>query len=191
MILREAAAADAGDIARVHIDSWRTTYRDIVPAEYLANLAYDERTAQWTRRLSDREPGTVVYLAADENGRIVGFAAGGRRREGDPAYEAELYAIYLLEACQGQRIGRRLAMAVVQGLAAAGMRSMLAWVLADNPFRRLYVALGGQEIAERTIVIGGAALGEVAYGWPDIGFLLARRLSPTTDMFGPDPTKES
>ena len=43
MLIREASPTDAAAIARVHVDSWRTTYAGIVPADYLANLSYTRR----------------------------------------------------------------------------------------------------------------------------------------------------
>jgi HAD superfamily hydrolase (TIGR01509 family) len=39
--VREATPADAGAIARVHIESWRSTYRGIVPDEYLESLSHE------------------------------------------------------------------------------------------------------------------------------------------------------
>jgi hypothetical protein len=34
MLIREAFPTDAAALARVHVDSWRTTYAGIVPADY-------------------------------------------------------------------------------------------------------------------------------------------------------------
>jgi hypothetical protein len=38
MLLREATLKDVPVIARVHVDTWQTTYRGIVPDSYLAQL---------------------------------------------------------------------------------------------------------------------------------------------------------
>jgi hypothetical protein len=35
--IRRAVREDARAIARVHVDSWRTTYRGIVPEEHIAH----------------------------------------------------------------------------------------------------------------------------------------------------------
>jgi GNAT superfamily N-acetyltransferase len=110
-------------------------------------------------------------VAEDESGEIVGFASGGPERSGDAAYGGELYAIYILLPYQQRGIGRRLSFAVVERLARAGIRSMLIWVLADNPARRFYEALGGREVDRKQVEIGGAVLDEVAYGWSDTGVL--------------------
>jgi hypothetical protein len=45
--IRAAEIEDAPGIVRVHVDSWRTTYAGIVPADYLANLSYQRRTTLW------------------------------------------------------------------------------------------------------------------------------------------------
>ena len=45
--IRAANLADAGSMARIHIDMWRTTYAGIVSAEYLAGLSYQIRKSRW------------------------------------------------------------------------------------------------------------------------------------------------
>jgi hypothetical protein len=39
--LREARQQDAGAIAHVHVDSWRTSYRGIVPEGFLTGMSYE------------------------------------------------------------------------------------------------------------------------------------------------------
>jgi hypothetical protein len=43
MVIREARLDDALAIARVHVDTWLSTYRGIVPEDYLARLDYSPR----------------------------------------------------------------------------------------------------------------------------------------------------
>ncbi|MCY9076700.1 GNAT family N-acetyltransferase, partial [Bacillus inaquosorum] len=50
VILREAKVEDIKDIAKVHVDSWGTTYRGIVPADYLNSLNYKEFEDKWKSR---------------------------------------------------------------------------------------------------------------------------------------------
>jgi GNAT superfamily N-acetyltransferase len=151
----------------VHVDSWRTTYQGIVPSDFLARLSYTKREQLWHTILSRSTPNVFVYVAADASGNIVGFASGGPERSGKTTYIAELYAVYLLQAYQGQGIGRRLMATVVKRLIEAGMTSLLLWVLADNPSRRSYETLGGQPVYEKAVTIGGVPLLEVGYGWQD------------------------
>jgi len=170
MRIREATLADARGIAEVHVASWRTTYRGIMPDAYLASLSVDDRERSWARQISAPNYEAVTYVVEDEGrdeaGRIVGFASGGPRYVGDSAYSGELYAIYLLEEEQGHGLGRRLVRAVAERLAREGMTSMLVWVLETNPARRFYESLGGVLLPERQYFErAGSRLVEVCYGW--------------------------
>jgi L-amino acid N-acyltransferase YncA len=101
MIVREANLADVAMIAQVHVDTWRTTYRSIVPEEYLAKLSYQQREKSWNQVLSSAlDTNEFVYVAEDESGQIIGFASGGKERTGDRVYKGELYTIYVLDAYQ-------------------------------------------------------------------------------------------
>jgi ribosomal protein S18 acetylase RimI-like enzyme len=167
MQIREATMADVAAIARVHVDSWRTTYKGLLPDDYLANLTYAQRESLWHEVLSKPVDHNLVYVAEDNAGNIVGFASGGPERSGDPVYTGEVYAIYLLESWQGQGIGRQLTITLVRQLIQRGFTSLLIWVLVNNPSRRFYEALGGQQVRERLQMTGGVQLMDVAYGWLD------------------------
>jgi len=43
LVIREATVEDSAEIARVQVDTWRTTYRGIVPQSFLDEMAYDLR----------------------------------------------------------------------------------------------------------------------------------------------------
>lgn len=164
--IRQAVDSDARGIAHVHIDSWRSTYAGIVPAEHLAGLDYGAREANWHRILADRRQN--AFVAEEPDGRVVGFSSGGPERSGDTACPAELYAIYLFQSHQRRGLGRRLTAALAEWFLSRGWQSMLLWVLRDNPSRGFYEALGGVEIKQETITIGGTELVEIAYGWSEI-----------------------
>jgi len=168
MIIREANSADIPALSRVQVDSWRTTYAGIVPTDYLASLSYEQQGRIWGQYFSTLSDTAAMYVAEATAGEVIGFAHSGPERTGNPLYTGELYAIYLLAAYQRQGVGQQLTRAVVNGLLRHGLSSMLVWVLADNPSRAFYEALGGQYVAAQEITIGTARLTEVAYGWRDI-----------------------
>lgn len=173
MIVRQANLTDVRAIARVHVDTWRTAYRDIIPQEYLAKLSYEQREQAWLQILNSvANSGQFVLVAEEDSGQIIGFASGGRERTSDPVYKGELYAIYVLNAYQRRGIGYSLTLAVVERLSQLGLHSMLVWVLADNPACRFYEAIEGRKVYEKQIERGGVMLNEVAYGWKDTTFLL-------------------
>jgi ribosomal protein S18 acetylase RimI-like enzyme len=168
MRIRLASLDDADGIARVHMDSWRAAYKGIVPDAHLASLSYEQRAACWRDNLTTANRNTFVCVAEGAYGRIIGFTGGGPERDGDPNYTGELYALYLHPDYFRQGIGKQLVQTVAHRLIQDGMSSMLVWVLAQNPARAFYEALGGRYLYEKPIEIGEANLIEVAYGWPDI-----------------------
>lgn len=165
MLIRAALPADAPGMARVVVDTWRSTYRGLLPDTILDNLSYAQRTETWARHIAD--PENSIFVAATPAGAIVGVASGGPDRPDALGYAGELYAIYLLAAYQGQGLGRRLTAAVAQRLAERGLTSMLVWVLASNPARRFYESLGGAPLPEREMIFGGVPLALAGYGWRD------------------------
>jgi L-amino acid N-acyltransferase YncA len=174
--IRKAVPADALAIAHVHVDSWRTTYKGLISAEFLANLSYKRREQVWAKTLSDSNADSFIYIAANEAGQIKGFVSAGPERTGETDYHSEVYAIYLLQQSQGQGIGRKLIQAAAKELLERGFLSMLLWVLKDNcPSRRFYEAVGGEYLREKSIEIGGQNLIDVAYGWKDLHVLAGEK----------------
>ena len=171
--VRAAAPADARAIAGVQVASWRDSYAGIVPQAFLDGMLEEEWEER--RRGNIGVPGTTS-LVAEVDGAIVGFVFGGPGRETLAAYDAEVYALYVLRDRRRRGVGLRLLGHFANAAAAAGARTCALWVLRDNlPGRAFYESLGGRVVAEKDIPLGGQPLPEVAYGWSDI-----RRLGPST-----------
>lgn len=166
--IRPATTEDAGAIAQVHVESWRTTYLGIVPAAYLAGLDEMIRAKLWQEFLG----ASALVLVAERDGRLIGFAHGGANREAIGGCDAELYAIYLTRDSQGRGTGSALLRAMAKELLGRGFGSMAVWVLERNPARSFYEKMGAHLAASKVIEIGGAKLMEVAYAWPDLGRLV-------------------
>lgn len=163
-LIRNAEVKDAAAIAHVHVQSWLTTYAGLVPAEYLASLNEVERIPLWQEWL---QLDISVYVAEVE-GVVVGFSSGGPLREPMGDYQAEMYAIYLLQTAQGKGIGRELVGVLAASLLAKDFTNMLVWVLEQNPAVHFYEKAGAQRLESKQIEIGGAPLCEVALGWSDL-----------------------
>jgi GNAT superfamily N-acetyltransferase len=135
--VRPARVDDAAAIAETHVRTWQAAYEHVFGAERLAALDLEARTANWQRWLRDPEPRWHVFVAEEENGRVVAFATLGEGRErGD---EAELYAIYALPEAWGSGAGPALMAAALEALREDGFRAAILWVLEDNPrARRFY-----------------------------------------------------
>ena len=174
MLIRAAVAADARAIAGVQVASWRSTYRGIVDDDYIDGLTAEAREQAWADFLARADAECVVFVAEGNDTGVVGFASGGPVRDGgEREFGGELYAIYLLAEHQRRGLGGRLVRAVAAALGERGHRSMLVWVLERNPACAFYEAMGGRRIKAEPLAIGGATYASVAYGWDDIGALLA------------------
>jgi ribosomal protein S18 acetylase RimI-like enzyme len=162
-MIRRATLDDAAEIARVHVATWRSAYRNLLPADFLESLNEASYAERWTRVIGDIS--TRVFVAEQPEG-IVGFASGGRERAGEQGYAGELYAIYILEAAVQRGHGRELVHAIAGALREMHLPNMIVWVLRDNaPARRFYERLGGVYVRSQPITIGTTTLEEVSYGW--------------------------
>jgi GNAT superfamily N-acetyltransferase len=167
---RPATPADAAAIARVHIQSWKSTYPGIVPQHYLDALVEEDRRQRWNQMLQAADH---PILIAESGPTVFGFIAGGPIRTTIENYDSELYALYLLQTHHGQGAGRALVHQLAQTLHSQGFQSMLVWVLEANPAAHFYQHLGAIPVTQQTIEIGGALLPEHALGWPDLRSLAA------------------
>jgi ribosomal protein S18 acetylase RimI-like enzyme len=142
--VRPAIPADAPQIARIHVESWRATYPGIVPQSILDGLSVARRTELWSRRLLD--PGETRTWVGERDGRIVGFV--GTALPTDPLLApgtGEVESIYLLPAAQGLGLGRLLMETATGDLVDRGYSSAILWVLtANEQARGFYEATGWQ-----------------------------------------------
>lgn len=173
MQIRKASENDITGIAHVQIKSWQSTYKGILPDTYLNSMNLETRKKNWTRNLKMLHSAT--YIAENDEGHIVGFAAGGPEQTNTLHYfQGEVYAIYLLQEYQRQGIGKKLIKAVVEELIRKQHGNLIIWALKDNPSRGFYKALGGHLITEKTIKMAGIEITEVGYGWEDIHDILLK-----------------
>ena len=162
-MIRSATVGDAPAIARVHVASWLSTYRGLLPDDFLESLSETNYTERWKRVITE---GASKVVVAEDGSDVVGFASGGRERAGEQGFEGELYAIYVLDNAQRRGLGRELVRSIVDSLRELGLTNMIIWVLRDNrPARDFYERLGGIYVRAQPITIGSATLEEVSYGW--------------------------
>ncbi|MCI0413440.1 GNAT family N-acetyltransferase [bacterium] len=169
LLIRTATPNDAGIIAQIDVDSMRPAYSGILPKSYLAKLSVREHKKNWKKRLKETE--TFVLVAENAEREVLGYAYAGRTRKQDPIYAGEIYRIYIHPSHQRRGVGRSLMRVAAERLAAEGIDSLLIWVLAANPARKFYEALGGKLVRSVMTEVAGLSLEGVAYGWTDTRIL--------------------
>lgn len=172
MTVRVATPEDADAIERIRTDTWRATYRGLLPDTVLERLGYDGTA----RRRSMERMGKERYALVSLHGRsVVGFCAGGPSRLSTTAYPGEIYAIYVLPEHHGHGHGAALMRAAASESVARGWRAVVLWVLRENaPSRRFYEHMGGRYLAGRdeTREIEGVLVTEAGYAWDDVSVLV-------------------
>ncbi|MRG86893.1 GNAT family N-acetyltransferase [Salinibacillus xinjiangensis] len=167
--VREATVKDAEEVAKVHVDSWRSTYKDLVKEEDLAQeTSYENRKVFWETILKSQLTKQILYVAENREHQVVGFVSGGPERSKKFPYEGEIYAIYILEEYQGQGIGKKLLTSFMHKAMEMDYESILVWVLTANPSSQFYEYFGAKPIDAEEITIGEGTYEETAYGWDDV-----------------------
>lgn len=157
---------DAMDIATVHVESWRATYRGLLPQDFLDELDPVQRCAVWKRIMSGQGPRerTVVALEA---GEIVGFANVCPSRDSDATSGTvgEVASIYLLSSLWGKGFGRQLMAGAVSALVEDEFSEATLWVLQGNERARRFYAAGGwtSDGTVKQDAIRGSVVHEVRY----------------------------
>jgi GNAT superfamily N-acetyltransferase len=174
--VRPALASDADAIARVHLTSWRTTYADVLPGDYLDGLRKQSLASRWMRRLESGEIDEAVRVL-EVDGRVGGFVSFGPQKD-DPTwlgYSGEVFMLYLEPRLMGRGMGRALLRRAYDELTRCQCHWVVVWVLSRNDgARRFYeregLALDG---ARRWDTFGDRSVPVVRY---------ARSLNPVVDF---------
>ena len=170
--VRAGIPDDAEKIAAAYVETWRATYPGILPDRVLIKMSDEAQGYYWTRLLAARRAREFVRVAVDAKGGIAGFGSAGPGRDGAKR-EGEIYTLYVRPDFQNRGIGRALICALLQGLRERGCYQAMLWVLAANPSRFFYEAMGGKRNIERVERLWGKDVPQVGYRWPDLAALLS------------------
>ena len=166
VVVRPAVPADAPAMAALHVRAWRAAYAGVMPDEFLAGLAIEEREAMWRRSLTVPElaPAERVILAAEAGGAVLGFTAAGHARGDDELGLGELYAINVDPSAWGGEAGGALLVAASAWLDARFAASILWVVDANARARRFYENAGwAADGATRIETYDAARVGNLRY----------------------------
>jgi L-amino acid N-acyltransferase YncA len=165
-----ATAADLAEIVRIHRETWRLAYAELLPKDVLDTLDADDA---WALAV---QSGAV--LKATEGEWTVGFAVASKaphdevaKADGSLPEDAETTALLsvLVEPRWGRRgHGTRLVAEACRRLTEAGATRGIAWVPeADKASRNFYERLGWSgDGTVRTLDAGGRPLREIRVTGP-------------------------
>lgn len=172
MIIRKANLNDVKGIAKVHVESWRTTYKGLMPQPYLDALSTEKREEIWVNNLSNSD--YDVFVAENDQGEIIGFTSAGKRETTHETDTTDLTTLYLLEPYHGQSIGKSLLKAVVEAIKERGFKKINVEVIHENKTRLFYEKYGAQYKKTVKISVYRQPIDEDIYVWTDIEKLLEK-----------------
>lgn len=165
MIIRKASIYDSIGITKVYVETWKTAYRGIIDQDYLENLNYEKHKRNFMNLLSSEK---LVFVAESKIGEIVGFSIPEVGKDDNGKIRGLISSLYVLDRYQGEGVGQLLATKAASALIKSKIKSMIIWVLKDNPACGFCEALGGTPKETRLDQIGGVDYVSIGYVWDSI-----------------------
>ncbi len=163
--IREGQRVDIREIARVHVNSWKSSFRGLIDEDFLQKLSLEKAIQSWEKIFAKKEVGHFIFVAEVFGKDLVGFISGGVPRDEELDYEREIYAIYVDPNWEGKGIGRKMLETVREAFQTGGVDSFYLWTLVGSKSRRFYEACGGKWEHQKTEIIGGKRYELAGYVW--------------------------
>lgn len=152
--VRPARPAEAAQLARIQLSTWRVAYQRLLPARILDTLDVDWMASRWREAVeSPPTPRHHVLVAVEEAAQsvLVGFAASGPADaqalapgESTPAADTAAITDLLVEPRWGRRgHGSRLLAASVDHWRDDGFTHAIAWAYEADPATRGFLESAG------------------------------------------------
>lgn len=166
MIYRQASYADHAQIAFLHADSWRRTYRGLFNDVFLDQEAEADRIQAWAQRLNSPATNQAVFVAQKDTS-LQGFICVFGRD--DPQWGSLIDNLHIHHNAKRRGIGRHLMISACQWLAQHYVdTAVYLWVMENNqPARRFYEMLGANNtgVIDKPNPVGGGTARNCRYVW--------------------------
>ena len=162
--VRPSLESEARRLAEIYVETWRTTYAGMLPDHVLLRMSVDQQAGRWRGYLSRQSDRETILTAEAVGAGAIGFGSAGPARRASGT-TGEVYTLYVLPDWQGQGAGRELLLTMFSHMRSASFTEALIWVVAANPSRFFYEAMGGQRTVERIEKMWGVELPEIGYRW--------------------------
>ena len=161
--IRDAGDSDLEPVAEIKVRNWADTYASLVEPSVLR--PYLDRKRQLDAlRTSVNRPGTLLLVASDESGTVIGFSLTYLDRAPEPWLES----LHVLREFRSSGVGSLLMRATAARLRTSGYNSLRLGVVAGNAeAARFYERLGGTMIGREPAAWAEGVWHEL-YRWPDL-----------------------
>lgn len=152
---------DQADMAKIKVDSWQHTYKNIIDQNYLDALNYEEQTEKYIDSFDEYK--NTVLVAEDTNShKIIGYACFST--ETNEYADSELISLYLDPKSTKKGIGTSLFREVTKELKKYNKKTMILWCIKENKNAiKFYEKLGGIKAFDKMAKIGNKVYQEYGY----------------------------
>ena len=162
MNIRRAQRSDLPIIAAVQTESWRDTYPDLFPGEWLADQIAEDMDRRWSE--VEIQPDDVFLVAEDDG--VIGFIAVWCRP--DPFIDN----LHVKPSKRSKRVGSALMTSAAYQLIKQGQKTAYLWVVTSNKRAiRFYERLGGVRTDRASQNLFGHEVPVVKVVWSDISVI--------------------
>ncbi len=162
MKIRHATQSDLQDIAAIHIESWKDSYSDVLPAEFLIRQIDREFIQHWSEIEIQNED---IVLVAEEIS-MIGFIAVWCRPI--PFIDN----LHVIQSQRSKKVGSALMRAVAKELINQGHKTAYLWVVESNEKAiRFYERLGGIQKEQSMKTLFGYDVLSRKIEWADLSII--------------------
>ena len=128
--IRNVRPGDEDSLAYVQTESWKAAFREIVPADILAECTALESTAAMYRRILDEGFGNGYLMELDGKPHCIAWWSVAR--DANMAGYAELICLHSLQENWRKGYGRAMMERVLADVKKAGYEKLVLWVFENN-----------------------------------------------------------
>lgn len=158
MKIRKAKSTDAKDIIEINIKTWYSTYKGIVPDEYLKEK--EESKEKNIKKCQETVEEKDNVLVAEYDNQVVGIVSYGKAKLMNDKNYGEIYSLYVLDDYQGKDVGKELFFAAKEQLIKKGYSKLVLSCIKSNPSNGFYKRMGGRVVEVIISNIGGKEIEE-------------------------------
>ena len=163
-MIRAGKLSDADQITAIKVDSWKETYKDLIPKEALNKITYEKEKEKYINKFNNRR--IVVY---EENNEILGYSFFGKRqnvnKEKMEDYTSEIYALYIKNDFKRKGVGTKLINHIWDTLKKENNEKVLLWCLKDNQNAiDFYKKNGFEYLNNKKEELNGVNIEELSFG---------------------------
>ena len=162
MKIRRSTQSDLQDIAAIQIESWKDSYSDVLPAEFLAGQINQDFERHWNEIEIQNED---IVLVAEEDS-LIGFVAVWCRPI--PFIDN----LHVRPSQRSKKVGSALMKAAAKELINEGHKTAYLWVFESNKKGiRFYERLGGIQKEQSMKTVFGYDVLSRKIEWDDLSLI--------------------